>query len=246
MANEMFTQLPSVTGATLADIICAVQGGVSVQETLGQIAQLFNANVIINYHGNPNLNVAGTSYQFCWDSLNNILWVCTTTGSISTAVWSVASGTQTNGQLMIGSTGNAPVPATLTAGTNISISNGAGTITISATGLAGIGWVNVTGSTQTMVADTGYVADKASLVTFTLPTTAAFGTIIYVQGLGSGGWSIAQSTGQSIAIGSDVSTSGTGGSVSSTNQYDSVALLCVTANTTWTALTGVQGNLTVV
>lgn len=40
-------------------------------------------------------------------------------------------GPLTNGQLLIGSTGAAAVPATLTAGTGISISNGAGTITIS-------------------------------------------------------------------------------------------------------------------
>lgn len=36
----------------------------------------------------------------------------------------------TNGQLLIGSTSNAPVPATLTQGSNITITNGAGSITI--------------------------------------------------------------------------------------------------------------------
>jgi len=39
----------------------------------------------------------------------------------------------TNGQLLIGSTGSDPVLSTLTAGTNVSIVNGAGTITINAT-----------------------------------------------------------------------------------------------------------------
>lgn len=43
----------------------------------------------------------------------------------------------TNGQMLIGSTGNAPVAATLTAGANVTILNGAGTITISATGGSG-------------------------------------------------------------------------------------------------------------
>jgi len=42
-------------------------------------------------------------------------------------------GPLTDGQLVIGSTGNAPVASTLTAGTNISISNGPGSITISST-----------------------------------------------------------------------------------------------------------------
>lgn len=40
--------------------------------------------------------------------------------------------TLTNGQIMIGSTGSAPVATTLTAGTGVTITNGAGSITISA------------------------------------------------------------------------------------------------------------------
>ena len=43
----------------------------------------------------------------------------------------------TNGQILIGSTGKAPVLTTLTAGSNVSISNGPGSITISATGGGG-------------------------------------------------------------------------------------------------------------
>src|SRR5690606_37970433 len=40
----------------------------------------------------------------------------------------------TDGQVVIGDTSGTPVPATLTPGTGISIANGAGSITISATG----------------------------------------------------------------------------------------------------------------
>lgn len=47
------------------------------------------------------------------------------------------AGPLTNGQLVIGATGGAPQAKTLTAGTNIAIANGAGTITISTTGLFG-------------------------------------------------------------------------------------------------------------
>jgi hypothetical protein len=47
---------------------------------------------------------------------------------------SVALGPLTNGQLIIGSTGSAPVAATLTAGTGITVTNAAGSITIAATG----------------------------------------------------------------------------------------------------------------
>lgn len=154
-------------------------------------------------------------------------------------------GSLTNGQLLIGSTGATPVAANLSAGSGISISNGAGTITIAGTG-SGIGWTEVTGATQAMVADNGYVANRGTLVTFTLPATAAFGTALNVMGKGAGGWTIAQNAGQNIQIGSSSSTVGVGGSVSSSNQFDTVEFICTTADTTWTHLGGPQGNITIV
>lgn len=97
-----------------------------------------------------------------------------------------------------------------------------------------------------MTADNGYVTNNAGLVTLTLPVTAAFGTALAVQGLGAGGWTIAQNAGQNIQVGSVSTTVGAGGSLSSTNRYDSIQILCVVANTTWAMLGGPQGTLTVV
>lgn len=106
--------------------------------------------------------------------------------------------------------------------------------------------VNVTTPTQAMVASTIYVAnDPTSLVTFTLPATASFGTIIQVVGNSSNGWTIAQNAGQSINFGNKASTVGVGGSVSSSNQFDQITFFCVVANTTWNT-TGAVGNLTIV
>jgi len=90
MANEKFTQLPTVANSTLADIIAAVQAGVSVQQTLGQVASLLLANTILNNAGNPNGSVAGVVYQFCWDTTNHLLYVCTTSGNAATAVWTLS------------------------------------------------------------------------------------------------------------------------------------------------------------
>lgn len=56
-------------------------------------------------------------------------------GNASGSLTSLSVGT--NGQLPIGSTGANPVMSTLTAGTGISITNGAGSITIAATNVAG-------------------------------------------------------------------------------------------------------------
>ena len=93
MSNEKFTDLPSAVSANLTDIICAVQGGpsgTSVQQTLQQVSNLLISNTILNYPGNPNGNVAGTTYQLLWDTTDKILYVCTTTGNAASAVWTVA------------------------------------------------------------------------------------------------------------------------------------------------------------
>lgn len=106
-------------------------------------------------------------------------------------------------------------------------------------------WVDVTGTTQAMSVNVGYISDNASLVTATLPSTAAQGTVLRVCGNGAGGWKIAQNASQNIKIGTFTTTTGTGGSLASTNQYDNLELLCVVANTTWVAMSG-WGNITVV
>ena len=151
----------------------------------------------------------------------------------------------TNGQLLIGSTGANPVVGTLTAGTGTTVVNAAGSITINATG-GGMTWTVVTGTSSAMVPDIGYVSNNAGLVTFTLPVTAAVGTQLGVGGFGAGGWKVAQNAGQIIHLGSQVTTTGAGGSLASSNQYDSLVMLCVVANTTWIVLSGPEGNITVV
>lgn len=150
----------------------------------------------------------------------------------------------TNGQLAIGSTGADPAPGTLTAGTGVTITNGAGSITVASTG-GGVTWNDVTGTSATMAVNNGYLSDNAGLVTLTLPTTVAQFSIINVAGFGAGGWTIAQNSGQLIHIGSSTTTTGATGSLSSSNRYDAVSLLCVVANTTFVVLNSV-GNITVV
>ena len=189
-----------------------------------------------------------TINRLLYSSANNVVNEVTAANSAILASTSAGVptwvGALTNGQLLIGSTGATPAAAGLSAGPGISIATGPGTITISGTG-SGIGWTEVTGTSQAMTADNGYVANNAGLVTFTLPVTAAFGTAINVIGKGAGGWKIAQNAGQSIQIGSVSSTVGATGSVSSTNQFDSVELICTTADTIWTTVGGIQGELSI-
>jgi hypothetical protein len=97
-----------------------------------------------------------------------------------------------------------------------------------------------------MAADNGYTANNAGLVTLTLPVTAAYGSVISVNGKGAGGWRIAQNASQSIRLGNVTTTVGVGGSLSSTNLGDSIDLVCITANTLWTTQGAPQGTITVV
>lgn len=100
--EEVITSFPTVANATMDDIIMAVQGytspsvlGTSVQESLSQVFELFQTNIILYNSGNPNGAIAGSTFQFCWNTTNSTLWICTTTGTSSTAVWTkVGSGIQ--------------------------------------------------------------------------------------------------------------------------------------------------------
>ena len=151
-----------------------------------------------------------------------------------------------NGQLLIGSTGAIPVATTLTAGTNISITNGAGSISVAASAAGSFTWSVITATSQSIVAFKGYVANAGTLLTFTLPVTAAVGDSFRIAGLGAGGWLIAQNSGQLIHLGSSVTTTGVGGSLASTNQYDAINIVCAVANTTFLVVDGPMGNITVV
>jgi len=151
----------------------------------------------------------------------------------------------TNGQVMIGSNGADPVPANLTAGTGISITNAAGSITIAATST--FTWTDVTSATQALSVQNGYLTDRGAGVTYTLPAGAAvIGDVIIIDGK-LGLTTIAQNAGQQILISSSSSTVGVGGSVTGTNVGDCITLRCITAGTSsvWRA-ESLVGNWTIV
>lgn len=140
-----------------------------------------------------------------------------------------------------------------TTGVNGTSITPAGTVVVSSSGQLGsvssvpMSWVNTVTNTQQMAVNTGYISnDGATLVTFTLPSTAAIGDSVQVLGKGTGLWTIAQNSGQTIHFGSLNTTTGATGTLSSTLQYDCVRLRCITANTDWIVTGETQGNLTVV
>lgn len=112
---------------------------------------------------------------------------------------------------------------------------GTNTLTISVSG-SGLTWNVVLAASDTMAVNNGYLTNNAGVVTLTLPATSTVGDYIAIIGMGNGGWSIAQGAGQSVRVGSSVSTIGAGGSVSSFEAHDSIELICSVANTTWVTL----------
>lgn len=147
-----------------------------------------------------------------------------------------------NGQLLIGHTGANPNAATLTASTGITITNGTGTITIASNGASNV--VDQTTGSVTMAVNTVYITDNgASLVTYTLPAIAALGDFFEIVGFSTGGWTIAEASGQTINFGNVAATT-TSGSVASTNRYDCIKMRCIAANTSF-AVVSSQGNMTV-
>lgn len=112
-------------------------------------------------------------------------------------------------------------------------------------GLLGSSVTDVIGTTQSLAANGSYIADAATLVTFTLPLSAPQGSTIQIVGNGAGGWTIHQNAGQVINFNAASTTVGVGGSLSSSNRYNCVELFCTIANTAWTVINN-EGTLTVV
>ncbi len=149
---------------------------------------------------------------------------------------------------LTGNTGGAVGPTTgninIVGSGGTTVAGNAGTSTLTITVAGSMSYTEVTGTTQAMAVNNGYIANNAGVVTLTLPATAAVGDAVAVVGKGTGGWSIAQNSGQTIHMLSSNTTTGVGGSLASTVRYDCVTLRCTTANTDWVVQT-CMGNLTV-
>ncbi|MDX1532833.1 MAG: hypothetical protein R3230_01350 [Nitrosopumilaceae archaeon] len=133
---------------------------------------------------------------------------------------------------------------TIAGGTGISTTASGSTVTIT-NDSAAFEWTEVTTTSQSMSVENGYIANNASLVTLTLPATAALGERVKVVGKGAGLFKIGQNAGQTIHFLSTDTTTGTGGSVTAIEQYGTLELICITANTDWVVVES-MGNFTVV
>jgi fermentation-respiration switch protein FrsA (DUF1100 family) len=104
---------------------------------------------------------------------------------------------------------------------------------------AGVIWSREAGAAVAAANGHGYIPTNVGITTVTLPAVAPLGTSIAVIGESAAGWTIAQNAGQNIQYGNVSTTVGVGGTLSSSNRYDVVYIICRVADTTWSVLTSV-------
>lgn len=187
----------SVTFANTGVTSAAAGTGISVSASTGSVT-VTNTGVT---------SIAGTANQITASastgavtlsmpssvSLTNLTLSGLTANAIVTANASkqLTSVALTNGQLLIGSTGNAPVAATLTAGTGISVTNAAGSITVANTGVTSVALslpsiFTVTGSPVTTTGTlSATLASQTANTIFAGPSGSAgspsFRTLVYAD-----------------------------------------------------------------
>lgn len=152
--------------------------------------------------------------------------------------------TPTNGQIPIGN-GTNYTAATLTAGSGVSITNAAGSVTIASLG-GGTTWKLISAN-QTLVAGESYLVDTSGgAITLALPAIAVIGDYFRVYNLsGANQVTISQGAGQQVRIASSLTTSGVGGSLTTTSAGDSLEIVCSVANNNFNVVSLI-GNITVV
>lgn len=87
-------------------------------------------------------------------------------------------------------------------------------------------WNDITGTTAFIIKNNGYFANNGGLLTFTLPVSCVLGDRFKIIAKGAGGCTISQNAGQTIRLGSQITTVGAGGSLSSTAIGDTLEIVC--------------------
>lgn len=230
--------LPIVTTGTLNTLTISVNDATTVSTGVVELAT--NAETIAGTDSTRAVVPAGLTAKLGTQTSNGIAYGAGTTSALG---WTSAG---TNGQVILAATAGAPAFGSLTStGGTIAFTTGANSLNLEVTS-GGFKWneVIVTGPTS-MAVENGYIASNAGVVSLLLPATAVFGDTVQIGGKGAGGWKITQNAGQTIHFNSSDTTTGVTGSLASTNRYNAVELVCITANTDWLVLDS-SGNLTVV
>lgn len=247
--STLTTQLTGLTNhAVLVGAGTSTITKIGPTSTSGQILQSAGASA------DPAFSTATypsstTVSQILYSSSTNVVAGLVTANSATLVTTSagvpVMSGTMTNGQMIIGSTGATPVAGTITStGGTITVTAGAGTLNLEVL-TGGFTWTDVTASTQAMSVENGYITDRSAGVVYTLPATATLGSEIIVMGK-LGITTITPNANQQILMSSASGTVGITGTAVGTNVGDCITLIATTSgsSTVWRAVSFV-GNWTI-
>lgn len=243
---------PTFQAVTAIGVVTSINGNSGTATPSSGVVTISGSGVISTSGSSATLTVTSSAANVIHSgsgdaTASSNAFTVTGTGPISTsATGSTVTIATTAANSFATGSGTATASSnsiTIAGGTGITTSGSGSTVTITASGGGGgITWVDQTSGSVNLAASHGYVIDNgASLVTLTLPSTAALGDTYQITGFSSGGWSIAEQSGQSIHFG-NVTTTTTTGTLASTNQYDQVTITCVVANTTFVVTTSL-GNL---
>lgn len=173
------------------------------------------------------LSVTGTA--------NQILATTTTGNVVLSLIGPYTPATYTAHGVLIGE-GTSSIVATATGSAGqFLVSGGASADPTWQTATPQLTVTPVAGTSQAMTSNHSYIANAATLSTFTLPTTSAVGDVLQIVGsaLNTGGWKITYTTGQIIWGPAGSTTITTGNAASAAAAAQSVTMVCVVANTTW-------------
>lgn len=109
-------------------------------------------------------------------------------------------------------------------------------VTIDGSAFDTLTWNVVTAATQALAVANGYIGNRGTGITYTLPAVSAVGDRIRITNMGVGLPTIAQNAGQSIKFTATSTTVGVGGSLVGISRYASIELVCAVANTDWIVL----------
>lgn len=171
----------------------------------------------------PNLGVATAT------SVNKL----TITAPAASATLTIADGKTFTSSNTMTQTATDGAAIAFGAGGTVAYTGGSGVITTA----------SIAGTTQAAAVNTRYIVANAGQTTITLPTTFAIGDVVIIKGLGAGGWILAAGTATTIRIGNATTTSA--GSLTSSNQYDTVFVSGLVANTTWSVDYVLSSGLTI-
>lgn len=186
-SNPSGVTLPTATTGRRVIVVNKGANPVSVYPATGGTidALALNAAITLPVNGVMEFNASSTTQWY--STVNSITSTGALTGTVAVANGGTGQTTYTDGQLLIGNTtGNTLTKATLTAGTGISITNGAGSITIA-------GSASATGANGQVFTGNG---------TFTIPTGV---TALKVTVVGGGG------AGEAAVLASSANWNGAGG-----------------------------------